>query len=176
MIEEAKKRIELIQSAIRGKRRRIKILKDDLAVEELETTYKDERKIRSIKTEISKLERDVAQGLPDQIKAAKLAVTEAEKAAKEAAELIPKQKALIPEIEKVSKELLEALEAAQTVNQKLLALNNAFRSMENKTKSGMEQDGCGSGFMSIGVLIQVLKDELDGIGRQLFTYPPNFRI
>ncbi len=175
-IVEAKKRIETIQGAIRGKKRRVKILKDDLAVEELETTYKNEGKMRSLKTEISNLEKDISEGLPTLITDAKAAVKEAERAAKEAKEILPKQEKLIPEIEKVSKELLEKLEEAQTLNQKLIMLNDGFRSMEKKTNSGMDLDGCGDGFMSIKVLIQILKDEIDGIGRQMIFYPPNFRI
>ena len=175
-IVEAKKRIETIEGAIRGKRRRVKILKDDLAVEELETTYRNEQKMRSIKTEISNLEKDISEGLPALIKDAKAAVKEAERAAKEAKEILPKQEKLIPEIAKVSKELFEALEAAQTLNQKLLIYNDRFRAMENKTNSGLDRDECGNGFMSIKVLIQILKDEIDGIGRQMIFYPPNFRI
>lgn len=175
-IIEAKKKIETIQSAIRSKRRRVKILKDDLAVEELETTYKNERKMRSIKTEISNLEKDISESLPSQIKDAGLAVKEAERAAKEAKELLPKQEKLIPEIEKASKELLEALEGAQGKNQKLIILNDRFRAMESKTKSGLDLDGCGDGFASILVLIQILKDEIEGIGRQLVVWPNNFRI
>lgn len=175
-IVEAKKRIETIEAAIRGKKRRVKILKDDLAVEELETTYKNEGKMRSIKTEISNLEKDISQGLPALITDAKAAVKEAERAAKEAREILPKQKKLILEIEKASKELLEKLEEAQKANQKLVMLNDGFRAMENKTNSGMDLDGCGDGFMSIKVLIQTLKDEIDGIGRQMIVYPANFRI
>jgi len=119
-IQQINQRIETIEAAIRGKRRKIKILKDDLAVEQLETTYKDERKMRSIQSEISKLEKDVSEGLPAQIKAAKAAVKEAERAAEEAKKILPKQKKLIPEIEKTSKELLEKLEEAEELNQKLL--------------------------------------------------------
>ena len=175
-ILEAKKRIETIEGAIRGKRRRVKILKDDLAVEELETTYKDQGKMRSMKTEISNLEKDISEGLPAQIKDARAAVKEAERAAKEAKELLPKQEALIPEIKEVSKELLEALEEAQKVNQKLIMLNDRFRAMESKTNSGLERDESGEGFMSILVLIQILKDEIEGLGRSLMTFPANFRI
>lgn len=175
-ILEAKKRIETIEGAIRGKKRRVKILRDDLSVEELETTYKNEGKMRSLKKEISNLEKDISEGLPAQIKDAKAAVKEAERAAKEAKEILPKQEKLIPEIVKVSKELLEKLEEAQEKNQKLIMLNDGFRAMEKKTNSGMDRDECGNGFMSIKVLIQILKDEIDGIGRQMFVYPLNFRI
>lgn len=175
-ISTAKERIETIEGAIRGKKRRVKILRDDLSVEMLETVYKDEKKMRSIRTEISNLEKDISEGLPAQIADAKAAVKEAERAAREAKELLPKQEKLIPEIAKVSKELFEALEAAQTLNQKLLILNDQFRAMESKTNSGMDRDECGDGFMSIKVLIQVLKDEIEGIGRQMIVYPPGFRI
>jgi len=175
-IVEAKKRIETIEGAIRGKKRRIKILKDDLAVEELETTYKNEGKMRSMKTQISNLERDISESLPAQIKDAKAAVKEAERAAVEAKRLLPEQEKLILEIVKSSKELLEALEGAQEKNQKLLILNDRFRAMESKTNSGMDLDECGGGFQSIKVLIQILKDEIDGIGRQMIVYPANFRI
>ena len=58
-ILEAKKRIETIEGAIRGKKRKVKILKDDLSVEELETVYKDEGKMRSMRTEISNMEKDI---------------------------------------------------------------------------------------------------------------------
>lgn len=175
-ILEAKKRIETIQSAIRGKKRKVKILRDNLSVEMLETTYRNEGKMRSLKTEISNLEKDISTTLPDLIADAKAAVKEAERAAKEAKELLPKQEKLPPKIEKVSKELLEKLEEAQALNQKLIMLNDGFRAMESKTNSGMDRDGCGNGFVSIQVLIQVLKDEIDGIGRQFFKWPPNFRI
>ena len=175
-ISEAKKRIETIEGAIRGKKRRVKILKDDLAVEELETTYKNEGKMRSLKTEISNLEKDVSEELPALIADAKLRVKEAERAAKEAKEILPKQKRIVVEIEKASRELLGKLEEAQILNQKLVTLNDGFRAMEKKTGSGMDLDGCGDGFMSIKVLIQILKDEIEGIGRQMIVYPPNFRI
>ena len=175
-IAEATKRIETIEAAIRGKRRKVKILRDDLAAEELETTYKDEKKIRSIQTEISKLERDIEQELPDQIKAAKAAVKEAERAAKEAKELLPKQKKIVVEIEEASKLLLEKLEEAEEINQKLVMLNDGYIMMEKKTGEVIDRDNCGGGFQSIKVLIQILKDEIDGIGRQMITYPPNFRI
>ncbi len=175
-ILEAKKRIETIEGAIRGKRRRVKILKDDLAVEELETTYKDQKKMHSMKTEISNLERDISESLPAKIKDAKAAVKEAERAAVEAKRLLPEQEKLILEIVKSSKELLEALEAAQEKNLKLLQLNEAYLMMEKKTGKVFDRDGCSAGFMSIKVLIEVMKDEHDGLGRQLFKWPPNFRI
>ena len=175
-IQQINQRIETVQSAIRGKKRRIKILKDDLAIEELETTYKDQHKIHSMRTEISKLEKDVSEGLPAQIKDAKLETKEAERAAEEAKRLLPQQEALIPEIKEASKELLEKLKETQKSNEKLLMLNQRFRAMEAKTQSGMDRDGCGNGFYSIKILIEVLKDELDGLGRKLFKYPPNFRL
>ena len=175
-ILEAKKRIEVIEAALRGRKRKVKILKDDLASEMLETVYKNEGKMRSMRTEISNLEKDISEGLPAQITDAKAAVKEAERAAKEAREILPKQEALIPEIVKVSKLLLEKLEEAQALNQKLIMLNDGFRAMEKKTASGLDRDECGSGFQSIKVLIQILKDEIDGIGRQMIVYPPNFRI
>jgi len=174
-ILEAKKRIETIEAAIRGKKRRVKILKDDLAVEELETTYKNEKKMRSLKTEISNLERDISEGLPAQIKDVKAALKQAQQAAEEAKELLPKQEALIPEIEKASKELLEVLKAAQKKNEKLMILNQRYLMMEKKTGQEFDHDG-GGGFMSIAVLIEVLERELEGEGRVMFTYPANFRI
>ena len=175
-IEQINQRIETIEAAIRGKKRKVKILKDDLASEQLETSQKDERKMRSIQSEISRLEKDVSTTLPALITDAKAAIKQAEKAAEEAKKILPKQEALIPEIEKTSKELLEKLEEAEELNQKLLKLNDGFRAMEKKTNSGLDRGRYGIGFMSIKVLIQVLKDELDGLGRKLFKYPPNFRL
>ena len=150
-IQQINQRIETIEAAIRGKKRRIKILKDDLASEQLETSQKDERKMRSIQSEISRLEKDVSEGLPAQIKACKDAIKEAERAAKEAALILPRQEALIPEIEKTSKELLEKLEEAEELNQKLLKLNDGFRAMEKKLIQdlivvAMESDSCQSKF------------------------------
>jgi len=175
-ISTAKERIETIQSAIRGRKRRVKILKDDLASEQLKTVYKDEGKMRSMRTEISALELDVSESLPAQIKDAKAAVKEAERAAEEARGLLPKQKKIVVEIEETSKLLLEKLKEAEEINRKLVMLNDGYTMMEKKTGEVIDRDGCGGGFQSIKVLIQILKDEVDGIGRQMLVYPLNFRI
>lgn len=175
-IEQINQRISDLKAAIKFKSAEARKLQEELSSERVSDGQKDERKIRELETKIAQIKKEVMERLPDDLKSTEEQLKLAEKAAEEAKEILPRQEKLIPEIKKVSKELLEALEAAQKVNQKLIMLNDRFRVMENKTKSGLERDKCGEGFMSILVLIQVLRDELEGLGRSLMTFPANFRI
>lgn len=175
-IEQINQRISDLKAAIKFKSAEARKLQEELSSERVSSFQKDERKIRELETKIAQIKKEVTERLPGDLKSTEEQLKLAEKAAEEAKEILPRQEKLIPEIKKVSKELLEALEAAQKVNQKLIMLNDRFRAMESKTNSGLERDECGEGFMSILVLIQVLKDEIEGLGRSLITYPANFRL
>ena len=146
-------------------------------MEELETTYKDERqKIRlSIEREISKLEEDVSTTLPAKIKDVKLEMKEAEKAEKKAAELIPKQLELEPKLQKSSMELYEILKAALEINDKHRTMLSAYHGMAKKTGvSNLKK--VSSGFSSIKPLVNTIEKEVTGKKRDFFRWPPNFPV
>lgn len=175
-ILEAKERIEILQGAIRGKKRKIKILKDNLSIEELETVYKDQRKMRSIKTEISNLEKDISESLPAQIKDVKDGLKQAQQAAKEAKQLVPKQEAIPPKWREKSKELFAHLSAAKKSNNELRLMQSAYHEMEKKTGIQMDLKGVSGGFSSIDALVNTIEGEIKGEGRKFFIYPVGFRV
>lgn len=173
-IEQISQRISDLKAASKFKAAEARKLKEELSAERV-SDAQNGRRIRELESKIKLLKEELKERLPERLEDAEEQLKLAEKAADEARKLLPEQKKLIPKIEGVSKELLEALKAAQKINEKLMLLNQRYLMMEKKTGQEFDHDGAG-GFMSIIVLIEVLTRELDGEGRVMITYPNNFRL
>lgn len=174
-VEQINLRIVDLRSAVKFKNSEIRKLQQELASERV-SDIQNGRRIRELESKINRLKDEVTQRLPDALKSAGEQLKLAEEAQREAERLLPEQKKLIAKIEEASRALLTSLMEAEKANLKLLKLNDGFRAMEAKTKSGLDLDSCSGGFMSIKVLIEVLEREIGGEGRVMFTYPQNFRI
>lgn len=174
-IEEAKKRIETIEAAIRGRKRELRIQEDKLAVAKL-NPHTDHRELNEISSKITTVKNEVEKNLPSLLEDAQQQIKDAKKAEKEAEALRQPQADLVPKMKKKSRELLEILKAALKINNELRPMVSAYHQMEEKTGISLDTKGVSSGFSSIESLVHTIEKEVAGEGRDFFRWPSNFPV
>lgn len=173
-LEQVKQRLEDIEVVRIARKRELKLLKVDLAEERLK--FKPSKvRLAEFESSISKLKTQIEVELPGLKKQIMAEVQKEAEAEREKPQLLEQQQEIIKELKKDSAALLELLEKSLEINTRIIDLNSKFRLLEEKTKSEIDRSNVSSGFATLKIVRNVLRDEIDIGTRTVVFWPPQQR-
>ncbi len=170
-MNNSEEKLRDIKIVLTSKRRELSSLREKLAAERI-TIKPSKVKVDGIISLMGRLKAEIEVELPGIKKKIETVVKKEVEKEKAKPALIAEQKSIIAQLKKESAALLELLEKSVEINSRIRDLNAKYLLLEKQAESELDRSHTSSGFQTIEMMRNVLKDEIDGVGRTIVFWPP----